>query len=357
MKVLTVYQYGILGGVVAQLRNRLEALGDRVEMHFAFLEDLGAASAFPPGTPVHFLRSPEALTDLLRSEPFDVIVNIDTPGAYPAILAAEPAAPILHEVHTTYTFIDYLWSLTQDPPMDALLAPSAYLRARLLHEFGFEGVRPVHVVPNVLDTARFDYREPARVPERPVILWVGKLDAHKNWRDALAIAAAAVARRPCELWMVGGYTAPEETVTPVLRLATRLEIFDCLRWIQRVDYPAMPCFYSMAAASGGCLLITSKDESFGMAAVEAMACRCPVVASRVGALPEVLDGPHQAGLYSLHHVEAAAARVASLLDDPSEREALAEQGRRKVCERYSLQVAGETYLRVLASLKRGGSGP
>jgi glycosyltransferase involved in cell wall biosynthesis len=119
----------------------------------------------------------------------------------------------------------------------------------------------------------------------------------------------------------------------------------------------MPCFYSMAAASGGCLLITSKDESFGMAAVEAMACRLPVVASRVGALPEVLDGPHQAGLYSLHHVEAAAARVASLLDDPSEREALAEQGRRKVCERYSLQVAGETYLRVLASLKRGGSGP
>jgi glycosyltransferase involved in cell wall biosynthesis len=65
----------------------------------------------------------------------------------------------------------------------------------------------------------------------------------------------------------------------------------------------------MAAASGGCLLITSQNESFGMTAAEALACRCPVVASRVGALPDLLTGPLAQGLFGLGALDAPAGKL------------------------------------------------
>jgi len=353
MKVLTVYHYGILGGVVAQLRHRLDALGDRVEMHLGFIEDHGAASAFPGHRHLHFFPRLEGLTELLRREAFDVIVNIDTPAAYPAIQAAETEAPILHEVHTAYTFLVYLWALVDKPPMSALLTPSAYLRDRLLYEFGFDGVRPVHVVPNALNTEMFAYREPAWAPARPVFLWIGKLDDHKNWRDFLRIAAEIKARMAAAFWMVGGYTAAEAVAKSLLEEAARLGVLDELRWIQRADYEAMPALYSLAARSGGALVSTSTDESFGMVAAEAMACRCPVVAARVGALPEVLEGPLAAGFYRLGEVGRAAEIAVGLSRDAEQRRTLQDAGERRVAEQYSLQRVAERYLGMLESLVQG----
>src|SRR5205807_2860757 len=63
-------------------------------------------------------------------------------------------------------------------------------------------------------------------------------------------------------------------------------------------------------------LLPSAQESFGLAALEAMACEVPVVASRVGGLPEVIDHGRTGFLYAPNDLDGMAAAVLGLLKDP-----------------------------------------
>jgi N-acetyl-alpha-D-glucosaminyl L-malate synthase BshA len=83
-------------------------------------------------------------------------------------------------------------------------------------------------------------------------------------------------------------------------------------------------------------LLPSSQESFGMAALEAMACELPVVASRIGGLPEVIEDGVTGYLCELNDVETMAQRAVALIRDPSLRErigrAAAEHVRTYFCE-------------------------
>jgi glycosyltransferase involved in cell wall biosynthesis len=351
MKLLYLYRFAILGGVVAQLKNRLKALPPGVEVHLGFLEEHGGISAFQGKAQTCILPTAEELTDLLRKQDYQVISVIDTPVVYPAIAAAKTRALIVNEVHTTYQrSLDYLTELRAMPPMEVLLTPSEYLRAKVLQDYGYEGIRPVQVVPNCLDLDQFTYRPPTVPSKKRILLWVGKLDEHKNWRDFLAFAAQqALLREDCEFWMVGGETAPEESAAALLRDAEQGKLLSRFRWIQRLDYQAMPRLYSLVAQSGGAAVITAIDESFGMSMVEAMACGCPVVASRVGALPEVLAGELSQLLYPLHDLEALLSVMERLLDKAELRRQLAELGRERA-RLYSHEVVGRKYFELIKTL-------
>lgn len=75
-----------------------------------------------------------------------------------------------------------------------------------------------------------------------------------------------------------------------------------------------------AAGEGGCSLMTSRLESFGLAASESIACRLPVVAPRVGALPEQVRDAETGFLFEFGERERAAALISKLLFDKSLRE-------------------------------------
>jgi L-malate glycosyltransferase len=84
-------------------------------------------------------------------------------------------------------------------------------------------------------------------------------------------------------------------------------------------------------------LLPSAQESFGLAALEAMACEVPVVASRVGGLPEVIEH----GVTGFLHPPDAAAEMAesgiALLKDPVRHRAVAEAACRRVREHFSVE--------------------
>jgi len=81
-------------------------------------------------------------------------------------------------------------------------------------------------------------------------------------------------------------------------------------------------------------LLPSAQESFGLAALEAMACGVPVVASRVGGLPEVITDGLTGYLRDPDDQEGMAAAVLDLLDDPSLRQRVAHLARASVVDRF-----------------------
>lgn len=115
-------------------------------------------------------------------------------------------------------------------------------------------------------------------------------------------------------------------------------------------------------ASAEVMCVPSLYEGFSLPTVEALACGTPVVASRTGALPEVVG---DAGvLVEPGDVEALVAAVRALLDEPAERERLGTAGRARALARFSwTSVARETTAAYQDALDRddgpprGGDGP
>ena len=110
---------------------------------------------------------------------------------------------------------------------------------------------------------------------RPYVLSVGSFARHKNL-IALQATAARLAERGMDLVLIGDanprvFADPQNPLPP------------SVRWIGRHGDPALRTLY----AGASCFVFPSLDESFGLPAVEAMACRCPVVAARAGSLPEI----------------------------------------------------------------------
>jgi glycosyltransferase involved in cell wall biosynthesis len=82
-------------------------------------------------------------------------------------------------------------------------------------------------------------------------------------------------------------------------------------------------------------LLPSETEAFGLAALEAMACEVPVVATAVGGLPEVVVDGETGYLRPVGDVQAMAAAVLRLLEDDELRRGMGEAGRRRAVEIFS----------------------
>ena len=82
-------------------------------------------------------------------------------------------------------------------------------------------------------------------------------------------------------------------------------------------------------------VMPSLSEGLPVALLEAMACGLPVVVTRVGAMPDVVDGGALGLVVPVGDEEALADAIAVLLDDRSRARALGEAGMRRVRERFS----------------------
>jgi len=348
VKICFCYRYLILGGVTTQIANRLKYLAGRAEVAALYLEDFGGAGAIDSPCDIRVIRDARAQQRFFAERRFDLVSVIDTPMIYGPLLDSGYAGPVVNEVHTTTKNLSYLDALRRDKrslaAIRALVAPSRYLARRIESEFGFAGLKPVRVAPNCLDTRAFAPDRAPPFPERPVILWVGKLDEHKRYTDFLEIAARlARAGTHCEFWIAGGQTAKHERAMEMYHALDRLDIAGRTRWLCQVDYAHMPRLYALAAGSGGCLVITSSDESFGMTAAEAMACGLPVVATRVGALPELIQEDETGFLYDLGDVAGAAHKVKAVLADAGLRQRTSQAARARVERICSIEAAGAAY--------------
>jgi glycosyltransferase involved in cell wall biosynthesis len=93
------------------------------------------------------------------------------------------------------------------------------------------------------------------------------------------------------------------------------------------------------------MLMPSELESFGLAALEAMACKVPSIATRVGGVPELIDDGITGLLYSVGDVDGMASGALALLQEPERLAEMREAGRRTAQTRFCSTLVVPHYVR------------
>ncbi|HEX5520651.1 MAG TPA: glycosyltransferase family 4 protein [Longimicrobiaceae bacterium] len=182
------------------------------------------------------------------------------------------------------------------------------------------------------------------------LLYFGRLDMIQKGLDTLLNAFARLAPRYPEL--VLKLAGRGKDAEPVRELAHGLGIADRVELLGAVSDEERLALLSGASVQ----LMPSRFEGFGMAAAEAMAAGVPLVASRAGSLPEVVDPPHGGVLVPPDDPEALAEAVARLLDSSAAREALSTSARASA-RRFSWDRVAEDHLGFLHRVAAQGSAP
>jgi glycosyltransferase involved in cell wall biosynthesis len=329
LRIVFAYRYGLLGGVSAQLLNRYPWFSREYDIHILYEHDHGMVRHFPPGV-ARVTPTPAEMEAAIESLDPDVLLVIDSPAFLDAWAGAGKLGRLILEVHTTTANRGYLKDIREETEIAGFLTVSEYMRTTMV-EAGMDRLGPISIVPNCLDSRWFHAPDVDELDERP-LMWVGKIDSHKRWRSATDVMDDVLSVLDAEdvrPVFVGGYTAPTASMQAFLRRIHSSTSLKDSCWWPYVSYDRMPGLYRSVAVSEGGLLMTTRNESFGMAAAEAVLMRCPVIAPRVGALPEIL--PDEA-LYDPEDWEEVRSKIGRMLSDAGWREQLTEETYDQVAE-------------------------
>lgn len=267
-------------------------------------------------------------------------------SGYAAVRAARPLGlPVLHTFHALGVVKRREQGVKDTSPPQRIA-----IETRLLHEtdrvlatcpdevlelvrMGADRER-IAVIPCGVDVSHYTPDGPAAPRDAPHrLLYVGRLVERKGIGNAITAMAGVPG---AELIIAGGPDPAELHLDPEVsrlrRLAGRHGVSDRVRFLGRVDRAALPALYRSADV----VVCVPWYEPFGLAAVEAMACGVPVVASAVGGLSDtVVDG-----VTGIHipprRPDLAAAAVRRLLDDPPLRQRLGAAGRARATAGYAM---------------------
>jgi N-acetyl-alpha-D-glucosaminyl L-malate synthase BshA len=228
---------------------------------------------------------------------------------------------------------------------DGITAVSDSLRAATRLELGV--TRDIVVVPNFLDCATYRRQFEPELRRELAPDAAAKLVIHmSNFRpvkriDRVMQVFERIARHvPARLLLVGD--GPE--LATAHRLGRELGVSAQVELLGAQE--AIIPLLSVADV----FLLPSAQESFGLAALEAMACEVPVVASNVGGLPEVIEHGVTGFLHPQDDVEGMAASAVAVLTDATLRDRIVRAAARQVRERFCTDRVVPMYERCYAEV-------
>ena len=220
---------------------------------------------------------------------------------------------------------------------DAITAVSTWLAERTSEFICSECV--VDVIPNFVDTARF---KPGVVPEvrrrfardeEVLLAHASNFRPVKRVGDVVAAFAAVAKQRPARLLLIGD--GPERAAAEASLEAYGIK--PLATFAGEVPDPAE------LMACPDVFLLPSDGESFGLAALEAMACGVPVVGTNAGGFPELVHAGAAGEMVPVARPDLLAQTVLRLLSDSAHREALRAEALRCVREEFSTGVVVPRY--------------
>ena len=211
---------------------------------------------------------------------------------------------------------------------DGVTAVSAFLRRKTVEVFRPQ--RAIDVIPNFVDTTRYAPRPGgmnrtrfARKGEK-VLIHISNFRPSKRVEDVVRVFAAVRKEVPSVLLMVGDGADR----TRSRELASTLGVERHIRYLGTLDE------VEDVLSLGDLFLLTSENESFGLAALEAMSSGVPVIGTTAEGLPELIQDGETGYLLPVGDVAGMARRAIELLTDERSRAAMGESSRRIAVERY-----------------------
>ena len=217
---------------------------------------------------------------------------------------------------------------------DGVTSISSYLKDVTLANFGI--TRPIEVVHNFVNCDVYkpfsedqaELRAKARAkfatPSEFLIMHLSNFRPVKRVADVVQIFARIAMQLPARLALIGD--GPDRSTAEWL--AHSLGIHDRIHFLGKQDR------VSELLPLADLMLMPSEMESFGLAALEAMACQTPAIATRVGGVPELITDGVDGLLFPVGDVDAMAAASVALLTDPERHQAMRQTARKTAQDRF-----------------------
>ena len=367
--------YGGSGVVATELGIELAALGH--EVHFISYSQPFRLTGRSEG--IFYHEVPVSSYPLFEFPPYDLALasrmaevaefcNLDLlhvhyaiPHAVSALLARQmleargrklPFVTTLHGTDITLVGLDrgYL-PITRFgiQESDGVTSISSYLRERTLMDF--KVTRPIEVIPNFVncdvyqpmtEEERAEERLRFAVPDEVVLMHLSNFRPVKRVTDVVKVFAQIARAVPARLVLIGD--GPDRSAAEWL--AHDLGLNTRVQFIGKQDqvHKLLPL--------ADLMLMPSEQESFGLAALEAMACSVPAVATNVGGVPELIEHGVTGLLYEVGEVDEMAAGALELLGDHARFEEMRLAARRiakkKFCANDIVKKYVEFYEMILA---------
>lgn len=361
--------YGGSGVVATELGIELAALGH--EIHFISYSQPFRLNGREEGILYH--EVPVSNYPLFEFPPYDLAlasrmaevaeyysldllhVHYAIPHSVSALLARQmlaargkrlPFVTTLHGTDITLVGIDRTYlPITRHAiqESDGVTSISNYLRDKTIADF--EITRPIETITNFVNCDVYtpikdeDARARARLhyarPDEFLLMHLSNFRPVKRVTDAVKTFARVASELPAQLILIGD--GPDRSAAEWL--AHDLGIHCRVHFLGKQDR------VSELLALADLFLLPSQLESFGLAALEAMACMVPSIATRVGGIPELIDDGVTGLLFSAGDVDAMATGALSLLGDPRRLNAMREAARKDAQKRFCANLVVPRYVR------------
>ena len=310
--------------------------------------------------PPYALALATKMAEVAESASLDLLhVHYAIPHSVSALLARMMAAPrklpfitTLHGTDITLVGSDrsYLpitrFSIEQS---DGVTAISNYLRDRTIREFEIK--RPIDVIPNFVNCDLYKRSNDGKARAKfapngePILMHLSNFRPVKRVTDAIEIFALVREKIPAKLVMIGDGPDRGAAEYVVRKKKLSKDVFFLGKQLTVQDKLGLADLF----------LLPSDEESFGLAALEAMACEVPVVATHVGGVPEVVAHGVDGYLFEPRDVPAAAKYALEILTRPDRGRMMGEMARinarRRYCSNDIIPQYEAYYDKVLSSVR------
>lgn len=281
MRVLHIGLGAMQGGMESFLANLIKKQKeDGIDPELIFATDLGAGKDFEKLCRVYYSDSIQ-LEEILLKNRYDLLHIGNSSSHWAAVRIKRSCydGPIILTSH-------HLGACENIFRSDCVVAVSEAVVESIKYCYGDK----IRVIYNGIDTSLFYPSSQGYIPgSKPIIAWVGRIN--DNIKNAGLLMDFIKSDKAAEFQIIIADASPSDSEINIL--PENVEI------ATRIRYEDMPDFYRKIARSRGVLLSTSKMEACPMNMLEAQACGCPVIAPKVGGIPEIVKDKATGCLYEL----------------------------------------------------------